>query len=394
MSLRVLMVAPTFPLVSGVLNGGTQAASYYLCRALRQYEPLIDLVVVRPFAPIGTPGCLELDGIQVRTLPFLGCLPRRAQIVCGTNARNARIRKLAVELKTQIVHSQGMAGVARSFGSRAVFTLHGIGELDALHNSTPVLRWAIAMWMRLTEARWRAQLPYVIAISPYTRGFFPVRPAQAVWEIPNPVAESFFQVARRPDRGRVFSPSHMTPLKNCAALIRAFASAGQEGSATELRFAGSHQDSVYGRDCQRLAVACGVANRVRFLGLLNSDQLRAELTQASLVALASHQENAPMTLAEAMAAGVPVLATRVGGIPWMVQDGRSGRLIEPKDDAGLAHGLRRLLEEDDLGQMGANARRFAEEHFHPAVVARRTVGVYKAIQAEQTASALKANHGC
>ena len=85
-----------------------------------------------------------------------------------------------------------------------------------------------------------------------------------------------------------------------------------------------------------------------------------------------------MVVAEAMAAGTPVIATRVGGIPEMIDHGRSGYLFEPGDVGALTSQLRFLLENPEAAQkMGQEAAAAAREQNSPERVGRQTVSLYR-----------------
>jgi glycosyltransferase involved in cell wall biosynthesis len=119
---------------------------------------------------------------------------------------------------------------------------------------------------------------------------------------------------------------------------------------------------------------------VSFLGRLDQRQLVEAYAGCSLVASASRQETAPMALAQALATGRPVVATRVGGIPWLVDDGITGFLVDVGDVRALADRLAELLANDcKRRQMGASGSRVAQERFGPDIVARSTVQVYQTV---------------
>ena len=84
---------------------------------------------------------------------------------------------------------------------------------------------------------------------------------------------------------------------------------------------------------------------------------------ADVVVLASRSEGLPFTLLEAMALGKPVVATRVGGVPEVVEDGRSGRLVPPDDPAALAGAIAAVLDAPDAVAMGARGRARVESAF-------------------------------
>lgn len=106
---------------------------------------------------------------------------------------------------------------------------------------------------------------------------------------------------------------------------------------------------------QRLARELGIAARCRFAGW-RSD-LRQVYGAVDVVALTSLNEGSPVSLIEAMAAGLPVVATDVGGVSDVVADGRTGFLVPPRDEAALADMLGRCLALPDRGRgMGAAGR--------------------------------------
>lgn len=113
----------------------------------------------------------------------------------------------------------------------------------------------------------------------------------------------------------------------------------------------------------------GMAQQVQLLGWIGPEQKARALQQASLYVLPSYHEGMPMSLLEAMAAGLPVISTRVGGIPELVSDGVDGILLEPGDIAALRDALRQLLQDPQrAGQMGRAGRHKIEATFATSVV--------------------------
>ena len=131
-----------------------------------------------------------------------------------------------------------------------------------------------------------------------------------------------------------------------------------------LLLAGGRQlgSEVYERDLHALADLIEVDGAVRWLGI-RSD-MRRLLAACDVVALASDWEGFGLALLEAMAAGRPVVATAVGGVPEVVSDGETGILVPTGDMFGFAEALARLLrDETTRHQMGAAAARRARETF-------------------------------
>jgi glycosyltransferase involved in cell wall biosynthesis len=137
-------------------------------------------------------------------------------------------------------------------------------------------------------------------------------------------------------------------------------------------------------ECRRRLPA-GTRDRVHFRGWLSHDELAAELTSATAVVVPSVcEEPFGMPVLEATAAGVPVVASRVGGIPEVLEDGRTGLFVPPDDPVALASALNRLARDPAAaGRLAANAqevrRRFAWE-----TLATETVSAYEQASIRRT----------
>lgn len=113
----------------------------------------------------------------------------------------------------------------------------------------------------------------------------------------------------------------------------------------------------------RRAKVLGIQERIRLLGWVRGQEKQALLASAGVFVLPSYHEGLPMSVLEAMAAGLPVVSTRVGGIPDAVTSGKEGVLVEPGDVDALEAALRRLLSSPELArEMGeAGLRKVAAE---------------------------------
>ncbi|TVP44910.1 MAG: glycosyltransferase family 4 protein [Gemmatimonadales bacterium] len=115
---------------------------------------------------------------------------------------------------------------------------------------------------------------------------------------------------------------------------------------------------------ETLARELGVSDRVQFRGQVTRAEIPRYFAACDVFVLASVVEASGNVLVEAMSSGRPVLCTDSGGPPQYVQDGVTGVVVPPGDDAAMARGLDRLLEDAELADgMGAAGRRLAEEVF-------------------------------
>jgi glycosyltransferase involved in cell wall biosynthesis len=189
----------------------------------------------------------------------------------------------------------------------------------------------------------------------------------------------------RADPGRV--PPRMIMVarfgaqKDHPTLLRALAGLTDRPWQLDLIGEGPLQD-----DMRALATTLGIADRVRFLGQrLDVDRLLAE---AQLALLVTNWEGFPLSILEAMRAGLPVVATAVGGIDEAVNDGVTGYLVPRAGVDLLRDRIERLLESPALrSQMGAAGRTRFEQEFRLEHTVTRTLAVYKDVLAEASGRA-------
>lgn len=158
-----------------------------------------------------------------------------------------------------------------------------------------------------------------------------------------------FEPAARPNDGPIVTVARLSPEKDIDTLLRATALAIQEDVALRLEIAG---DGACMGDLRRTAAELGLKGCVRFLGQVRD--VPSLLARAGLFVLPSRTEGVSLTLLEAMASGLAVVASRVGGNPEVVADGETGLLVPPGDPDALAAAILRLLRD------GAERRRMEQ----------------------------------
>ena len=158
-------------------------------------------------------------------------------------------------------------------------------------------------------------------------------------------------------------------VKRISAIIRAFAEATKHHSQTELLIVGNGPPEE--RKIVDKAIAQHAPGRVRLLGWTSDkEQLACIYNVAECLVLASAREGFPTVVGEAMACGIPVLASRVGGVPELVAHGETGWLFEPRDDAALTKLLGAVFDDPAAAHaLKPAARCMAEQHVAPEVIA-------------------------
>ncbi len=173
-------------------------------------------------------------------------------------------------------------------------------------------------------------------------------------------------------RVRLLHIASMTPVKNHRLLLESFAAlSGCPDAALLLAGDGPLRDDV-----ERQVDALGLRDRVAILG--ERRDIPELLTLSRCTVLPSLAEGLPLAILESMAAGVPVIASRVGGIPNLVDDGRTGMLVPPGDGAELTAAMQRALADPEgIRTMGEQARDFVERKYSIRVIAEEIEKVYR-----------------
>jgi len=194
-------------------------------------------------------------------------------------------------------------------------------------------------------------------------------PAARLTTITNGVDTEYFQPAAAPATGppRLLYIGRLVPDKDPDTLLQAFQLTIPAHPDAELWLVGEGPRQAA---LQELAARLSISTQVRFIP--PTDDLLPVLQQATLLVLSSRTEALPNVVLEAMAAGLPVVATRVGGVPELVEPGVTGWLVPPGDAPALGAALGQVLSDPEARQaMGRNARQRAVGDFSLEAMVRR-----------------------
>lgn len=388
-NLRVLRLCPVFEPPAGCLEmrpaafdavGGMQTHTGELTRALDDLD-VVQIVVTtrRPGVPPVTRFArravvarlgLPVAGFrQFYAVPAARLVPRLA----------AAVDLLHAHLGEDLAVVPIALAAARRNRVPLVLTVHtSVRHTLSVTGARSALLKIVGGWW---EQRGERHADQVIALTPRLARILTDHrvPADRIRVIPSGVRPELFAAPGVPDplaglpAPRVVFLGRLHRQKNVDVLLRA---------AARLRFPGAHlvlagdgpQRSRLADLCERL----GLRGRVTFLGFIAHDRVPALLRGADVLVVPSRYEELGTALVEAMYCGVPVVATRTGGIPQVVVDGVTGLLVAPGDAAGLAEAIDRLLGDPWLRRrMGEHGRQRARDYRWDRL-ARQVLDVYAA----------------
>lgn len=287
-------------------------------------------------------------------------------------------RKLR-ELQPAIVHGQGterdcaISAVLSGFPN--VITIHGnMRAIARVNRSLPMsFHWIAARLERWTLPRSNG----VVCITNYTRTEVAAL-ARQTWVVANAVNRDFYSaVPEKRQPPAILCVGNILPLKNQNALIRALDPLQAQTDFVLLFLGNANRQDPYVKEFFDLLES---RPWCRHEGFADQRKLKNFFEQAAMAVLPSLEDNCPMAVLEAMAAGVPVIAAQVGGVPDLIEPERTGLLCNPRDAESMRKAIARLLASPELSlALAREAKQAALRRFDPLVVARQHLEIYKAV---------------
>jgi glycosyltransferase involved in cell wall biosynthesis len=187
---------------------------------------------------------------------------------------------------------------------------------------------------------------------------------------PSQLAELRRSLHLRPDERTIVTIGRLSSEKGHMDLIAAIAKLRPAGVRLVIVGEGIERPAL-----ERAIAAEGLQQHVLLAG--HSQQVAAYYALADLFVLPSYSEGSPNVILEAMAAGLPIVATNVGGVPELLTQDHSGILVPPHDPAGLAAGMARILNDPALAGRLQHAAREAARGFSPATYQQALLSLYQ-----------------
>ncbi|MYM41659.1 glycosyltransferase family 4 protein [Duganella qianjiadongensis] len=258
--------------------------------------------------------------------------------------------------------------VAQFFGCPVIFHLHS-GEFRVFleqRMSPGQRKFAVALMRRVD---------YALVLSDDAAQLLSGIGVRNIELLPNPIEINRVSPARQTSSEILFL-GRLDNKKGVYDLLRAFKYVRDQVPEARLILGGEGEVA----QVRELATALGILNAVELPGWVNEAQRSVLLARAAVFVLPSHFEQMPMTVLEAMVAGVPVVATRVGGVPCMLENGACGKLVDVADLDALASAITGLLVDRPAAQaMAERAHQRVLKEYEAGVVLSRLQERYAAL---------------
>jgi glycosyltransferase involved in cell wall biosynthesis len=382
------------------MTGGVQGHARLLAAQLG-LSGVKSFVITRRLRP-DLPRVDSVDGIPIYRLPPAGIRPAGKYamfpFIVGELFRRRRDFDIALVCGLRALGVPAVIA-CRALGKVCVLRAEGQGEMSgdyvsAYRKPPAASDLAFRQWIRLRNRILR-RADAVVAISQPLRTEFLACgvPADRTYSIPNGIRTDLFRPAspderqalrqklRLPAEGRiVVYTGRLAQGKGLETLIKAWTSiAGLRGHG-HLVLVGPGSDKPISREkaLKSYVAENGLSDRVTFTGAV--DNVHEYLQASDIFAFPTEYEAFGLSLVEAMSCGLPVVASRVGGVPDIVSHMGDGILVEPRDQEDLTRKLLALIDDPALcGQLGTEARRSVSARYSISVVADQYLQLMSAL---------------
>ena len=379
--LRVLVVGP-YPQEEGKTKGGVQAVTYYLTEGLAIRGDM-DVHVITLVSGLNSEiKRVSKNGVHVHLIPNCECFG----CLTGFAVVSARIRKVMHEINPDIVHVHTQTAYPHAVlerGYPSVLTPHGVFYKEA----ALVEGFVNTIQSRLAcgyERKALKRARHIILLNNYLAKCFDglLDDANINW-IDNPIDDKFFDVPDKSEPGAILFLGVFLERKGVLHLARAASILKTRNVGFKIWIVGPVGDQAFFTKVKNYVHENGLDNYIEFLGLVSEEEVMERYARCSMLVLPSFEETAPMVISQAQAAGKPVVASAVGGIPEMIKDDVTGYTVPYGDAEGLADRIGRLLADPEKRKkMGEAARIVAEQRYRRASVVEKTLKVYEEVLAD------------
>ena len=395
----------SYPLFQDCIHGGVEASVFGLVKELaseRVSELGSERLVISASAQRSTLNA-QRNVIDVFDLPRIGEKDRVEQYDNltihrysnpGPHNKDAVLRlsemvRDIVALHPDVCHLHGTNAFSKQmyfalqhYGIPTMVTVHGLlheEKKQALFRK-PSLK---ALYQYYVQSRDERQLlnavPRVIVDTAYVEDklrAYGLKHVPEMHVIPQGIDETFYSINCNQDSNVILSVGAIGPRKGHLYTVEMFNRLRAKGIDAKLRIIGSLADKAYFALLQQKIADSPYCADISLEANLPREKLLKAYAGAKLFVLHSREESQGIVFAEAMATGLPVVATKIGGIPYVVADGKSGLLCPYADVDAMSNMVAKLMTDQALWQQNSAAARVIAKDYNWTIIANRILRLY------------------
>lgn len=369
-----LLIASHYPLNASRPAGGQDKVTLRLLRGLRSY-PEINPRILTLSEGLNSEQEWVRDGVPVQAINLSDPV-----YIPKVFSNAASLVNAIQRAKPDIVHvhTTAYAYAAVQTVYPAVMTMHSIAWREAL-TGRGLRKYLLAATELYVERVILNRLRHIIAIAPSLADYIRARSHAQIYPIPVAVDPEFFEIPDLDKGNRLLFVGQIYPRKGVMQLLKSVALIRRQVPEIRVDIIGDLTDSEYVAELKTYIEERQMQDHIRFLGRVDDSTLKRAYSESSLVVLSAVEEGTPACLLEAMAAGKPVVATSVGGIPSIVDDGLNGFLAPVNQVQEFAERVVLLLSNPTLRKQMGQAARIKTERHRLEFVTKQIVEVYREV---------------
>ena len=370
----------SYPISPKCIHGGVEASVYGLAQELAKNHT-VDV--------FDTPRIGEKDRVEC-----YGNLTIHRYANPGTHNIDAvlRLKEMVrdiVALGPEVCHMHGTSAFSKQiyfalqqFGIQMMLTVHGIAKEEKKQAllRKPSLK---ALYQFIVQSREERELlesaPRIIVDTAYVEDklkSYGLKHVPEMHVIPQGIDETYYSILCNPKSNLILCVGAIAPRKGHIYTVEMFNRLRAKGIDAKLRIIGSLADQSYYALLRRKITDSPYTSDISLEANLPREELLKAYSSAKLFVLHSREESQGIVFAEAMATGLPVVATKIGGIPYVVVDGKSGLLCPYADVDTMTEMVAKLLSDESLWQRYSAAAKEIAKGYRWSDIANRIIQLY------------------
>lgn len=347
--MRIVQIGP-YPINENLIQGGVEASVYGLSHEQSKASDVFILDIPRL-------GIEDKTEVTERTTIFRFHNP--GPHIRDASKRVQDILQIIKEIKPDVCHLHGtgkfswaMIKAIRSLSIPIALTVHGLIHVEkknALTHHFSLKKAYQFVTQSLYERKILSSLKTVIVDTEYVAraiNNYRLRRTPAMIVIPQGISQDFFQTKCSSESNSILSVGSISRRKGHLLLIQAFSIAAAKLKEIQLTICGVLADEAYFSELKNYISTLSCRDRISLRANISKEELIQLYQNAHIFALHSQEESQGIVFAEAMATGLPIIATRVGGIPDIVTDGMTGFLSDFGNVNSFSDAILRVFNKD------------------------------------------------
>ena len=381
--MKIIQVGP-FPISLDCIRGGVESSIYGLANTLSLEHQVHVFDVPR----IGEKDKEEAYGNMI--------VHRYANHGKHNQDAVKRVREMVahiVSLQPDVVHIHGTGQLSyllykalKDKGIRMMLTVHGLLHVEKMNllkrkfSLKHLYQCAVQSYYEFKILNCAKQIivdtHYVAKqIEVYKQSGF-IKQIPQMHVIPQGINEKFLELQSSPTSRTILSVGSISKRKGHLYLLKAFDLLCPKLNDVNLVIAGVLAEQSYYQEIMTYVQNSPNADKIKILTNLPQEELFKLYTQAQVFALHSQEESQGIVFAEAMATGMPVVSTNVGGVPYVVKHGETGLLSDYSDTAAFAENLATLLQDNTIYNSMAEAGKYESQRYLWTYIAAQIEQLY------------------